>query len=964
MPSCAGGGACPTVVRAAAFGLLLSAAAALPLRAQPTATTGEIEGSLVDPSGAVIAGARLAVRNVDTGFDRSTRSDGRGSYRLSLLPRGRYELMAEAAGFASLKREDLALDVGQSLTLHLVLKLATRDEVVDVRGEPEAVETTRSLSATRIDERSIASLPSNGRRFEDFVLLTPRTVAVGPGALVSSAGLVSIGGQRGVNTAYAVDGADYGEPQFAGIRGGDRSGVIYTLSQEALQEIHIENAGYSAEFGDSGGGVVNAITKTGTNRLQGSAFWFFQDEALTARDPFGNSLSDFSQHQFGATLGGPIRKDTAHFFLAYDQQIRRSPFVVRFDSDPAGIPRFDGKEGTFTQTNDIETALARVDLRLSDRHQLSVRYSWSHNHAENATSSNPTNTTVDGSSLELDTTHTLLAELNSALAPGRLNVLRFQWSHEARASEPNSAEPMIIVGGLGTTGRFFFIPARPSDDRYQLSDAFTLLRGRHSLRFGTVLNLMPEGTSYFLPFGSGAYFFGSVSDYLQTVDTGEQAWGAFFQGFGRVDGRFKQEELALFAEDTWKPRANLTLNLGLRYDAHFQPQPDTPNPDLPQSAFIPSDKRQLGPRLGVAWDPGNDGRSVLRLNLGLFYARTPGAHLYTAFVENGFARTILFFPPGFPGAPVFPDTLEARPDSALAPPPFAYVVDPGYRNPRTLQVSAGFEREIRRSLTVCADFVHARARFLSRLLDTNILPAEGRAADGRLAYPSERPNSAFAQIDQLQSSARGAYDALTLGAQKRWGGSEAGRGLRLEAFYTYARNKDDDSTERKASLALQYQDWQDLPAEYTWSDNDVRHNFVLNGTADLHWGIQLGVILVARSGTPYSHTDGTSDLNNDGEIGNDRQFIDGRDTGRNSYRQPGYNRLDVRLAKTMKLGGRRALDLAVDVFNAWNAKNLVVPAQNQTFEGPEPGTLNPRLDQLDGQAGHPRAGQLSVRFRF
>ena len=944
--------------------LLLWMATTVPVGAQGTATTGEMEGRVMDPSGAAIAGADVVVRNLDTGFTRGTQSDATGAFRLGLLPGGRYVLAAEAAGFARLKREGLGLGVGETLTIRVSLELATRGEAVEVRGAPPTVETTRSLSETRIDERTIQDLPSNGRRFEDLILLTPGTVAVGAGGLVSSAGLVSIGGQRGVNTGWALDGADYSAPQYGGIRGGDRSGVIYTVSQEALREIQVTNAGYAAEFGGSGGGVVNAITKSGTNRLEGSAFWFFRDAALTADDPFGHSPGDFARHQFGATLGGPLRKDEAHFFVAYDQQTYRSPFVIRFDSDPTGIPGFDGKEGTYTQTNDIETALARFDARLGPRHELSVRYSLSHNHAENALSTNPTSSTVDASAIELDTTHTVLAELNSALSGSRFNVLRFQWSHEGRRSEPNSGGPAITVGGLGSTGRYFFYPARPFDDRYQVTDTFTLLSGRHSLRFGAGASVMPEGTSYFLPFGGGFYIFGSVTDYLQTVNTGEQAWAGYLQGFGQSDGRFDQKELAFFAQDTWKPKPSVTVSLGLRYEAHFQPQPDHPNPALPGSDFIPSDTGQLGPRLGVAWDPANDGRSVVRLNLGLFYSRTPGAELFTAFLENGSSRSILFFPPGFPGAPSFPGLVEPPPDPGLSPPPNVYVVNHGFRNPRTLQGSLGFERAIGRGFTLSADFAHARMHRLSRLLDTNIRPAAGRGEDGRLVYPSDRPNPAFNQIDDLESTARGAYDAVTIGVGKRWGASERGRGWQLQAFYTYARNKDDESSERNAKLALQYQDWQDLGAEYAWSDNDVRHNLVAHGVAGLPWGLEVGFVLVARSGTPYSHRTATSDLNNDGEFGNDRQFIGGADTGRNTYRQPEYNRLDLRLAKTVRLGSRRALDLAFDLFNAWNAKNLLVPVENQDFQGPEPGTVNPRLDQRDGQAGEPRAAQVSVRFRF
>jgi hypothetical protein len=350
--------------------------------------------------------------------------------------------------------------------------------------------------------------------------------------------------------------------------------------------------------------------------------------------------------------------------------------------------------------------------------------------------------------------------------------------------------------------------------------------------------------------------------------------------------------------------------------------------------------------------------------VGIFYSRTEGSPLFTAFFENGYARVILFFPPGFPGAPRFPEILPERPPAAFAPPPGVYVVDPRLRNPRTLQASAGIEREILRGLTLSADLIHARMRFLGRLRDTNILPASRRAPDGRLVYPSERPNPAFQEIEQLESSARGAYDALTIGVKKRWrGGERPGRGLQLQAFYTYARNKDDDSSERNAALAIVYQDWQNLAAENAWSDNDVRHNFVLSGICALSWGLEVGVIFTARSGSPYSHTT-ANDLNNDGNFGNDRQFIGGVATGRNTYRQPGYSRLDLRLAKSVGLGGRRSLDLAFDVFNAFNGKNLVVPPQNQLFEGAEPGTLNPALDRRDAQAGEPRSAQVSLRFRF
>jgi carboxypeptidase family protein/TonB-dependent receptor-like protein len=890
-------------------------------RAQATATTGVIDGHVYDPSGAVLPEATVLAHNVVTGFERTARCDSAGRFRLSLLPLGSYTLAAQAPGFEPLEREAMELSVGQTLSISIALKLAVVEESIDVRSESRAVETTRSFSANVVDKASIETLPSNGRRFQDLVFLTPGVVTT------QTSGLVAIGGQRGLGTAYTIDGADAGQPQFGGIQGGERSGVAYLVSQEAIQEVQVTNAGYSVEFGGSGGGMLNAVTRSGGNDLRGSAFWFFQNQALVADDPFGRPPSDFTQHQFGATLGGPIRKDRLHFFLTYDQQIHRNPFVVKFGTDPAGIPGFEGQEGVFTQTNDIETALARFDWRLSDRQGLSLRYNFGHNRAENGSSGNPTDATVAASSLERDTTNTLVAELNSAFSASRLNVARFQWGRESRRSEPNGPGPMVVVVGLGSTGRSFFLPARPTDERFQLADTFTLVRGPHALRFGADMDLMHTRISYFLPFGGGFYLFPSVPDYLRTLETGEQGWAFFIQGFGNPSGSFWQKELAAFAQDTWKAKANLTLSLGVRYEAHLQPQPDEPNPDLPGSAYIPSDKKQIGPRAGLVWDPWRDGRGALRVNAGLFYSRTPGTLLYTASFQNGYARGLLNVLPFVPGAPRFPDVLPSRPESGL--PPFAYVVSPEFRNPRAFQTSAGIEREIVPRLTLSIDLTHGHTRFLSRLFDTNLFPAAGRAPDGRLVYPTERPNPAYQQIQQLESTARSTYDALTLGLKGRWGGS-AREGVHLQAFYTLSRNEDDDSSERKEDLAIVYQDWQNLAAEYTWSDSDKAGN----------------------------------DLNNDADFGNDRQFIDGVDTGRNSYRQPGYTRLDLRLAKSFRLSARRGIKVAFDLFNAFNAKNLFVPPQNQVFEGGEPGTLNPALDHADAQAGGPRTVQLSARFSF
>jgi len=293
--------------------------------------------------------------------------------------------------------------------------------------------------------------------------------------------------------------------------------------------------------------------------------------------------------------------------------------------------------------------------------------------------------------------------------------------------------------------------------------------------------------------------------------------------------------------------------------------------------------------------------------------------------------------------------------------------DPEFENPRTFQTGFGVERELLTNLTVSLDGVYARMENLQRLRDVNIAPPSGTAADGRLLYQNARPNPAFRLIDVAESTARGTYVAATVAVRKRWNSGEQwfNRGLQFQAYYTWAENKDDDSNERKFQDIF-YQDWQNLEAEFTWSNNDVRHNFVTNATWTLPYEIQLGAIFNARSGLPYSRLSST-DLNFDGAPNpNDRQFINGVDTGRNSFRQPNYSRFDLRLSKAQSIGGGRAIEVAFDLFNAFNAENRFVsgPSSNSPTTGNQLFVNNPNVGVPDSQVGEPRSAQVSLRFRF
>src|SRR6266851_3326259 len=308
----------------------------VPMRAQ-LGNEGSIEGIVTDPSGAVVPGVSLKARNTDTSATFTATSDASGLFRFLILPVGTYELAAEHSGFATLVEKNVVVAIGAKISLTLSLKLATGTETVVVKSETPLLESTRSQVSSAVDPRLVANLPLNGRNFLGFVFLTPGvTLAVAPG--VGGIG-PSIGGQRGMNS-YLLDGADNNQTFLGGPLGGLAGSDRYQLSQEAVQEFQVNTNAYSAELGRAGAGVVSVITKSGTNEIHGSLFWYFRDRALNATSLISKNLGQvkepFHVHQFGGAVGGPIRKNKLFFFANYDGQ-RRTEFNVTFLNLPSGF---------------------------------------------------------------------------------------------------------------------------------------------------------------------------------------------------------------------------------------------------------------------------------------------------------------------------------------------------------------------------------------------------------------------------------------------------------------------------------------------------------------------------------------------------------------------------------------------------------------------------------------------------
>ena len=315
---------------------------------------------------------------------------------------------------------------------------------VTVSAETSVVETTTDTSDVTLDSQAISNLPINGRRFHDFVSLTP-TAQVEP-----QRGQISLAGQRGINGNISIDGADYNQPFFGGIRGGERSQFTFTIPQEAIREFRVVKAGYSPEFGRSTGGLVNAITKSGANDTSGTAFYLLRPEQLAARNAFGQEAAP-TQHQFGGSLGGALARNRAFYFVAYEQQEFKAPREVRF---------------------------ARLD----------VRYNGSTNQALNSDGVGgvivpTTNRSLETNGTEEDSTQTVVGQFTSVPSSDFLFELRGQYSREDRPRSANALEPLVDLS-LGEFGTRSFRPTTQYDWRAQAGGNATWLAGGHSIKAG------------------------------------------------------------------------------------------------------------------------------------------------------------------------------------------------------------------------------------------------------------------------------------------------------------------------------------------------------------------------------------------------------------------------------------------------------------------------------------------------
>lgn len=942
------------------------------------AGTSSITGSVVDDSGAAVPNAAVVLRNEATGQVRAVVTDVRGRFAAEAMPAGSYAVEATASGFATQTLTGVVLAVGQAANVMVRLGVAAVAETLTVTADAARLDVTTTAKSTVVDRVAVENLPIRGRNFTEFAQLSPNVMQE------ANRGGIVVNGQRSINSNISVDGVDFNDSLQGNQRGGNDA--TFSFPQAAVQEFQVATSGVSAEVGRTNAGFINVVTKSGTNAYRGEMFYSNRNEKLTSKDAFGNSSRNNSQHQTGGAIGGPLRRDTVFGFAALEKNMLKIPYTVRFltPSQPAGaapvvVPAdiLNQQGGYFGENNPL-VSFARIDTQLSPSTTLNIQHTYSALGGLSFNVNDAVTTRAVSSNNMLDRTgQGVKMGVTSVISHRALNELRAQWAYDDRDQRPQRALPQITITDFGILGGNSDGPIVYQARRYEVVDSFTWSPDRHTFKFGADVNISPQYMSR-ERFLAGLYTFTTFADYLAgRINRYQQALPS---AGAKSYYEESQKEFGAYVQDTFRAGANLTIMAGLRWDGQVNPQPDNPNPKYAITSQIPNDLEMWQPRLGLTYDVGGRGNTVVRLAAGRYDSRTPGYLLQRAFTDNGVdvltidSRT----DPSVLTYLQFPNALKSIPAGIALPINSIYAVDPNMRNPRATQASAIVERELGHNLRMTVGFTHNKTSDLQRRVDKNLFPPTV-AATGNPIYPVGpsstggvlRPDPSVGAINVNESSAHSRYDGLSLSLNRRFV-----KRLQFQAHYTWAIAKDDDSNERDFNRQGVLNTY-DYEADYGYSRQDIRHSGNVNVVYMPGRGFTLSSLLMARTGLPYKAVLGV-DTQNDGNTVNDRPIINGRIVARNADRQPDFFNLDVRLTKSMDFAGGRRVIFSVEAFNLTRASNKGMDGDGESVFGAPTATPNPVTGYFYTNAtagrpttapstdrfGGPRQVQLGVRFAF
>lgn len=922
--------------RSATIGQLVIGAcsflAAAGILAQATGTTtGDISGTVSDESGAVVSGAMVQATSRETAFFRrgTTRADG--TFVIRLLPPGLYRLSVSRKGFRTTIVEEARVLLGSSTSLSIRLEIARVEESVVVTARGGLIDPTSTQLSKTIEESKIRHLPINERNFLEFARTTPGVTSDrGPQTGAASTSGLSINGQSPRANNVLVDGLDNNDPAVGSVRS--------TFPQEAVEEYQVIQSSFAAEYGRTTGGIVNIVTRSGSNDPHGSAFYFFRDDSLAADNLLTGSMTQFEQHQLGASLGGPFVRDRLFFFGAAERLAVTDTNVVTIPDEAIPAVRdqgFEIEKGAQPFERSRNQGILKLDWTVRPSHYLSLRGTYATEEDENQ---HPWGGLVarSGGGVRRIEDSGIAATAVSVLSERASNEARVLWAHRRHRlnSLDPAGEPSVAIQGVATFGTDPLLPQPREVTIWELFEAVSFFHQSSSYKAG-VDYVRAELNGRLPLYFAGRYQFSALPGLtaLEAFEAGVPA--AFVQGFGDPEIEDATNQLAFFLQGEWQLRKRFLLRLGLRYDY-----------EDPISPF-PADANNWAARLSFSWAGGATWR--IRGGAGRFYGVVPIAPASLVAIENGErVRTIIRTIQGGP-SPAEPWRLpnrrfdretEAGP-SALRPTVYR---SRNFESSYSDQASLGIEKEVAGTFLLHLDYLHVRGRKV--LIERNLNPF----------VPSlgGRPDAEFSDVFIFEPVGNTWYDAMTIGVRTGFGGP-----LTLAAHYTNADGEDDHIDWSRN----QPQDPLDIRSERGPTIHVPRHKLVISGiwtaggVSETWWkrGWTVAVIADYASGLPYNELAGF-DRNGNGDAFSDRPEGVGRNTGK----LPDQFNVDLRVARRFPLH-RSALEAVVEVFNLFNRRN-VLEVNNVRFANtqldPNPAFGDPT------RVADPRRVQLGARLSF
>jgi hypothetical protein len=927
--------------------LLLVALVSAPLAAQSTGTTtGDIKGRVTDEKGLNLPGARLTATHGDTGASRSVISDSAGMYELPLLPPGLYRVSVELPDSVPVIVESTPVTIGTITWLDIVVRppQVARAEVV-VGAVSPLIDPQKTDVATTVDTTKIQYLPNFQRNFLSFSLLTPRVSedrGPGGGGASASSGL-SINGLSPRYNYLAVDGFDNNDVVSGGVRG--------QFSQEAVREYEVITNPYAAEYGRVAGGVINIVTRSGTNDFKGGIFYFYRSDALSSADPITGESVPLEDHRFGASVGGPLARDRTFFFAAYEGvRTNTANPVTILDEDVALIRSrgFEIESGNVRYKVLGDSLVVKLDHQFSQSHTVTARGNWSQGLDENqqpwgglvARSAGGARDSRDVAGAVGDT---------AILGSRAFNELRALYSHNNYVVNP--LDPGYGVGvtipGVAIFGTQRLLPQPRAMNVFQIFDSFSFQPGSGAVQLKAGADYYHVSGESTVPVGfAGYYKFGDLpgsTAFPQGLPVRE-AFAAgipylFAQAFGDPSWSGSASFFGAFAQAEIRPANQLFLRLGVRFDSE---KPVDPYPT----------SNNWSPRVSISWAP-SDSFSV-KGGYGRFYGMTAmGPQIAVANLNGVKVRTLVrtYLAGPSPSVPwnILPDRRfpdEAAAGSSVVPPLILRAGE--FKSASTDMANLGFELEVAKALVVGVDGVWARGRNIFTARDINPITNPDAPAG------QQRPDPRYSSIMLFESIGNSWYKALTVGAMSRPGGP-----FEYSAFYTYA-DAEDDYLDYLPEF--QPQDPLDLAAERGPSSQAPKQKLTLTGIwssvgKQTAWWARdwaVGLSFDLRAGLPYTVYAGY-DRNRNGDPTSDRP----PGVGRNSETLPTQLSLDLRVSRTFRLGSDLTAELILVCTNLTNHENVL---QIQSVQGP-PGQPLPNFGQPT-LYGPGRLLQIGARFNF